>query len=156
MKTKITNKWFLLLLLVNVFLLSPLYSVSAYINGGGSGYVGCGDPSLSQQSNGLCLPNNPNTGGGIAGSQTLAQLILRVINYLLTFAAIFAILMIVIGGFKYIFSNGDSKKAESGLGTLKYAAIGLAVVILSYTIVSIVNHEVTNGGSGFGTFFPGI
>ncbi len=35
-------------------------------------------------------------------------------------------------------SGGDSKKYEAGLNVLKWAAIGLAVIALSWLIVSLV------------------
>jgi uncharacterized membrane protein YukC len=43
-------------------------------------------------------------------------------------------------------SGGDSKKYESGLNILKWAAIGLAVIAVSWLIVSLIFY-VINGST---------
>ena len=47
-------------------------------------------------------------------------------------------------------SGGDSKKYESGLNILKWAAIGLAIIALSWLIVSLI-FFVINGSMGNST-----
>jgi hypothetical protein len=50
-------------------------------------------------------------------------------------------------------SGGDSKKYEKGVGILKWAGIGLAIIALSWLIVSLIFYvingsTVTNAGDG--------
>jgi hypothetical protein len=60
------------------------------------------------------------------------------INWLLGILATIALVICLYGGFLMVVSAGDSKKYESGLNVLKYAAIGLAIIGLSWMIVSVV------------------
>jgi hypothetical protein len=94
-----------------------------------------------------------NTSGGVAGglgdierqfpttrftNQSPLQVIGTVIDYALYFAAIFAVLYIIYGGYMYITSAGDSKKAGTGRDTLTNALIGLVLIIFAYVIVQVV------------------
>lgn len=49
-----------------------------------------------------------------------------------------SVVMIVVGGFKYVISAGDSNGVKSAKDTILYASIGLAVAILSQAIVTYV------------------
>jgi hypothetical protein len=46
--------------------------------------------------------------------------------------------MIIIGGFKYITSGGDSNNVSSAKNTILYAIIGLIIVALAQTIVRFI------------------
>lgn len=56
---------------------------------------------------------------------------------------IIAVVMIVVGGFKYITANGDSGTITSAKHTIVYALIGLVVVALAQTIVKFVLDKAT-------------
>lgn len=49
-----------------------------------------------------------------------------------------SLLFIVIGGFRYILSQGDPQGVSKAKGTIVYALIGLSVAILAQVIVSLV------------------
>jgi glucan phosphoethanolaminetransferase (alkaline phosphatase superfamily) len=68
----------------------------------------------------------------------VTDIIKSIINIILVFAGILAVLMIVIGGIRYITSDGDSSRASQAKNTILYAIIGLIVAILSYAIVNFV------------------
>jgi hypothetical protein len=53
-----------------------------------------------------------------------------------------AVLMLVIGGFKYIISKGDPREMAQAKNTIIYALVGLGVVIMSYTIVTFVVNNI--------------
>ncbi len=88
--------------------------------------------------NGLCLPKS-NFNTGIAASDSLVDLLTKVIKFLLTFAGIIAVGVLVIGGFWYITSAGNEEQAEKGQKAITNAIIGLVVVVLAYTIVAIIS-----------------
>lgn len=83
------------------------------------------------------------TSGSLSGSQTATDFILGAIRILLTVVMAVAILFLIIGGFKYITSGGNPAQAESGKKTLINAVIGMALIILSYVIVSVVNNTLS-------------
>ena len=85
---------------------------------------------LPQQPAGL--PGNPSE-----GPSDLAQAIIQVI---LGFAGIVAVLFIIIGGFQYMTSAGNDELAARGKKTLVNAVIGLVLIIISYIIVVVISN----------------
>lgn len=74
-----------------------------------------------------------------AGSSDSASSIARnIVSILLWAIGAVAVIMIIIGGFKYVTSNGDSNSIQSAKNTILYSAIGLAVAILGQAIVVFV------------------
>ncbi len=49
-----------------------------------------------------------------------------------------SVLMVIIGGLRYVLSGGDSAGIKSAKDTVMYALIGLAVALLSYALVGFV------------------
>src|SRR5690606_385058 len=49
-----------------------------------------------------------------------------------------AVIMVIIGGFKYVVSGGDSNGIQSAKNTILYSLIGLVVAIFAQVIVSFV------------------
>ena len=60
------------------------------------------------------------------------------INILFVAATVIAIIFIVLGGIRWITSEGDPKNISGARSQIIYAAIGLAVVFLAYLIVNII------------------
>ena len=56
------------------------------------------------------------------------------IQYILTFAAIIAFTMFIIGGFMYVISFGNEERAETGKKIFIGAAIGMLVILVSFAI----------------------
>lgn len=81
---------------------------------------------------------------------TAQEIIVSVINLILSIAAFAAIIMIIFGGYQYMASTGDQAKVEGARKTLTNAIIGLVIVILSYIILNTVTALLT-GGSTSGT-----
>lgn len=68
----------------------------------------------------------------------LNEFIQSIINILLAVIGIVAVLMLIVGGLKYVFSQGDEKAVNSAKNTILYAIIGLIVAILAFAIVNFV------------------
>ena len=108
---------------------------------GGTTVTG-GCPTGLNQVNGLCLPPNPYS-TGVASQKTLTGLLRQVIQFLLDFAGIVSVVILIVGGFWYITSSGSEEQAEKGKKAIINAIIGLLVVILSYAIVTIISGTLT-------------
>lgn len=65
-------------------------------------------------------------------------LIQDIINLLLFLVGVASVIVIVIGGFQYVTSNGDSSKVTTAKNTVLYAVIGLIVAILATLIVNTI------------------
>jgi len=85
-----------------------------------------------------------NTVGGSSGSTDLSQTAKNAITVLSIIVGIAAVIMIIIGGFKYVTSGGDSTKISSAKSTIFYALIGLVVVALAQVIVRLVLTKATS------------
>ena len=62
----------------------------------------------------------------------------QVTNTILYIVGIIAVIMLIIGGIKYVVSGGDSKKVTDAKNTVLYAIIGLVVCFLAFAIVNFV------------------
>ena len=47
-------------------------------------------------------------------------------------------IMLIIGGIRYVISGGDSKKVTDAKNTVLYAIIGLVIAFLAFAIVNFV------------------
>lgn len=93
--------------------------------------------------NGVCAGSNfdvNNTECAIEGDpgQTLNNFIAFGINIFSVIVGIIAVVMIIVGGLKYITSGGDSGDITGAKNTILYAVIGLVVVALAQFIVHFV------------------
>jgi uncharacterized membrane protein YidH (DUF202 family) len=84
------------------------------------------------------------TGGNCdAPSGTSIDKVLKTaIDLISILVGVAAVIMIMIGGFKYVTSQGDSGNIQSAKNTILYAIIGLVVVALAQVIVAFVLNEV--------------
>lgn len=64
--------------------------------------------------------------------------VVKIINTILLVLGIVAVIMIIIGGFRYVISGGDASSVTAAKNTIMYAVIGLIVAILAYAIVNFV------------------
>ena len=66
------------------------------------------------------------------------DLIADVINIFSIVVGVVAVIMIIIGGFRYITSGGNDSNISSAKNTIMYAIIGLVIVALAQFIVRFV------------------
>jgi len=73
----------------------------------------------------------------------LNSLIAQVINIFSVIVGVVAVIMIIVGGFRYITSGGDSGNVTSAKNTILYAIVGLVIVALAQFIVKFVLSKAT-------------
>lgn len=71
----------------------------------------------------------------------------KITNTILYIVGIMAVIMLIIGGVKYVISGGDAKKVTDAKNTVLYAIIGLVVAFLAFAIVNFVISALP-GGAG--------
>lgn len=59
-------------------------------------------------------------------------------NTLIFLVGAIAVLFLIIGGLRYVVSNGEAKNVEAAKNTILYAIIGIVVAILAYAAVKFV------------------
>jgi hypothetical protein len=88
-----------------------------------------------------------NTGNNNA-PKTLQDTIASVINILSAAAGIIAVIMIIVGGLRYVTSAGNPEGAKNARNTILYAVIGLGVVALAQIVVHFVLHNTSKATGG--------
>ncbi|NCF74984.1 MAG: hypothetical protein GWO87_00640 [Xanthomonadaceae bacterium] len=101
---------------ISIFLFSMMFSSVALAQGFGMDYV---------------------TTLGL-GTEGLRSMISSVVNILLGFLGILAIIVVLVGGFQWMLSGGNEEKVASARGMIIAGVIGLAIVLASFAIVKFV------------------
>lgn len=76
--------------------------------------------------------------GNIDGADGLREIVIRVVRSILGFVGLIAVLVIMYGGYVWMTSAGNSDKVERAKTIIVNGLIGLAVIIASFAIVSLV------------------
>ena len=62
----------------------------------------------------------------------------QITNTILYIVGVIAVIMLIIGGIRYVVSGGDAKKVTDAKNTVLYAIIGLVIAVFAYAIVNFV------------------
>lgn len=82
---------------------------------------------------------------GTASDSKVSGIIKTVIQILVIAGGIIAVIMIIVGGLKYVTSSGDSQAISSAKKTIIYAIVGLVVVAFAQIIVQFVLNSSSSG-----------
>lgn len=88
------------------------------------------------------LGTGANCTGDSGNSVDLTKIITIVINVFSVIVGVVAVFMIVVGGFRYVTSNGDSNNITSAKNTILYAIVGLIIVAMAQAIVQFVLNRI--------------
>jgi hypothetical protein len=75
---------------------------------------------------------------GSTGTNSLNKLLTQAVNIFSAIVGVIAVIMIIVGGLRYITSGGAQDKVAGAKNTLIYAIIGLIIVALAQIIVHFV------------------
>lgn len=78
-----------------------------------------------------------------AGNKGVENIVTTVINVLSFVVGAVAVIMIIIGGLRYVISGGDSNGISGAKNTILYAIVGLVVVLFAQVIVAFVYKSAT-------------
>lgn len=84
-----------------------------------------------------------NCPGNPEAESTVNKTIKTGLNLFSAIVGIISVVMVIVGGIRYITSGGDSSKVASAQNTVLYAIIGLVVVALAQIIVQFVLKKFT-------------
>jgi|GEM_PF-1542516 len=90
---------------------------------------------------------------GYRNEDNLAQKIASIINIVLGFLGIIAVVYIMYAGFKWMTAGGNDEEIGKAKSTIKNAVIGIGVIFLSYAIVNFAVSRLSDatGAQGGGT-----
>lgn len=95
--------------------------------------------NFDTQGNGDTCNGNKNVDQGGSHIETIIRVVVNVFSLIV---GVVAVIMIILGGLRYITSGGDSNNVSSAKNTIIYAIIGLVVVALAQFIVQFVLNKV--------------
>jgi hypothetical protein len=72
-------------------------------------------------------------------------------NIMLFAVGAISVIMIVIGGLRYVVSGGNTTNVTAAKNTILYAIVGLVISMLAYAIINFVISSFMSGGVGGGT-----
>ncbi len=99
-------------------------------------FADCADPTnnLSIDSGANCAQGNGQA-TNLFGNGGIFQ---KVTNILLFLVGAVSVIMLIIGGIRYVVSGGDQAAVTAAKNTILYAIVGIVVAFLAYAAVSFV------------------
>lgn len=85
---------------------------------------------------GQCIQGPLPTGPG--GINNLADLINRIIQFLIPLAVIILLLVFIWGGYDFILSQGNPEKVKAAQAKFTTGIIGFVLLLLSYIVVKLI------------------
>lgn len=82
--------------------------------------------------------------GQIGNSSHIREFVHKVLNFLLQFLGLLALVMVIYAGFRYLTSLGDDGAAENARKTIQHVVIGIIIVLASFALVWTVINFVVN------------
>lgn len=75
---------------------------------------------------------------GVAQLSCIVPLIANTIRAVTAIGTVALFIMLLVGGFNFLFSGGDQKKLEMARGTVTQAIIGIIIMALAYVIIHTI------------------
>ncbi len=85
--------------------------------------------------------------GGLS-QDALTASISNIVNILIFVIGMVAVIMLIVGGFRYVFSQGNEKAVQGAKDTILYSIIGIIVAVLAFAIVNFVLGGLISGNPG--------
>lgn len=127
---------------MSLLLLSVVPAV-AVVSTASAGAVSC-DGIQNCVDGGISSTDSSGTTGTVDAETKVTQLAQDVINIFSWVVGIISVIMVIVGGFQYITSGGDSGKVTTAKNTIMYALIGIVIVALSQIMVKFVLQKFVN------------
>ena len=104
----------------------------------------CDTNNLSISSGADCARGNEQPADLFGGSNSIFS---RVTNILLFLIGAIAVIMLIIGGIRYVISGGDQAQVTSAKNTILYAIVGIVVAFLAYAAVNFVTQALVGANA---------
>jgi hypothetical protein len=102
----------------------------------------------------LTIGDGANSARGVDQAATLfgnTGIFTTVTNVMLFIVGAISVIMIVIGGLRYVISGGNTTNVTAAKNTILYAIVGLVVAMLAYALINFVITSFMPGASSGGT-----
>ena len=79
-----------------------------------------------------------------------AGIFTTITNVMLFIVGAISVIMVVIGGLRYVVSGGNSSNVTTAKNTILYAVVGLIIAIMAYAVINFVIGSFVPGADGSG------
>lgn len=103
--------------------------------------VAAGQPAYAQAGDDLSIQGGADSAQGNGQATDLfgdSGIFRTVTNILLYLIGAVSVIMLIIGGLRYVVSGGDQSAVTSAKNTILYAIVGIVVAFLAYAAVNFV------------------
>ena len=104
----------------------------------------CDTGNLSITSGADCARGNQQPADLFGGDNSIFS---RVTNILLFLVGAISVIMLIIGGIRYVISGGDQAQVTSAKNTILYAIVGIVVAFLAYAAVNFVTQALAGANA---------
>jgi len=125
-------------------LLVPLIALGVSFVDQQSASAVCNTTDLSIASGANCAQGNDQPTDLFGGNDSIFR---RVTNILLFLVGAISVIMLIIGGIRYVISGGDQNQVTSAKNTILYAIVGIVVAFLAYAAVNFVTQALIGGST---------
>ncbi|MDD2753170.1 MAG: TrbC/VirB2 family protein [Candidatus Portnoybacteria bacterium] len=124
---------------------------NCFLNSYGAGAGNAALPSAEPLNAGNYAPG-PNSVSlpNFIGAKSVSELIIKIINFLIPLATIFAVFMLIWAGFQFATAQGNENKLTAAKKNFIWTIAGIAVIMASQAIVTYIT-DILGGGSGQGS-----
>lgn len=78
-------------------------------------------------------------------------IITKITNILLYIVGALSVVMLIVGGLRYVVSAGNSSSVTAAKNTVLYAIVGLVIAFLAYAAINFVINSLAPGATSGGT-----
>ncbi len=102
----------------------------------------------------LTIQEGANSARGVDQATTLfgaSGIFTTISNVMLFIVGAISVIMVIIGGLRYVISGGNTGNVTAAKNTILYAVVGLVIAIMAYAIINFVIASFIPGVGGGGT-----
>jgi hypothetical protein len=77
-------------------------------------------------------------GAGVPTIKCLEPLFLNIVQSITALVGVAFFVMLLVGGFSFLFSSGDPKKLQQAKGTIGLAFAGIVIVVCAFLIIKLI------------------
>jgi len=96
------------------------------------------DQGLSDGANSAQGKDQQGDAASLFGEGGQGGIFRTITNVLLFLIGAISVIMLIVGGIRYVVSGGDSTAVQNAKNTILYAIVGVVVAILAYAVVNFV------------------
>ncbi len=117
-------------------LLVPLMALSfSFVTTPTASAAECDPDSLNVSSGAACAQGTGTSTDLFSGEESLFK---KITNILLFLIGAISVIMLIVGGIRYVISGGDQNQVTGAKNTILYAIIGIVVAFLAYAAINFV------------------